>query len=211
MNTHSIFDFYRFVSQGIPTITEKSERPPKQPIYVNVVFHKDLGYTPEYQYEQTHLALAKKHIEEISGREVVINVVRDPKMRDFNYKSDNDVEYGLREHWNRNEKSSRDHQSKNSELEKTLFVTPDYLRFNEPAKADSGHEFGMTSYKNPRGAAHALGLLLGATREDGDITYNGWWNDTFMKYNGESILRGNDLNYSDANKKNIRNYLDKFD
>jgi hypothetical protein len=211
VSANSIFDFYRITSQGTPTITEKSERPPKQPIHVNVVFHKDLGYVAEQEFEQTHLALAKKHIQKISGREVVINVIRDPKMRDFNYKSDNDVERGLREHWNRNENPGHNHKSKKPELQKTLFVTPAHLSFSEPAKADSGHEFGMTSYNNPRGAAHALGLLLGATRKDADITYNGWWNDTFMKYNGESVLRGNDLNYSDANKQNIRKYLDKFD
>lgn len=211
MSTHSIFDFYRIVSQGTPTITENSERPPKQPIYVNVVFHKDLSYVAEQEFEQTHLALAKKHIEQISGREVVINVVRDPKMRNFDYQSDNDAEYGLREHWNRNKNPSSDHQSKKSKLEKTLFVTPEHLSFSEPGKTEPGREFGMTSYNNVRGAAHTLGLLLGATRADGEITYNGWWNDTFMKYNSESPLRGNDLNYSDANKQNIRTYLAKFD
>ncbi|UII71513.1 hypothetical protein LVW35_28480 [Pseudomonas sp. HN11] len=174
-----------------------------------MVFHKDVGHVPEREFEQTHLALAKKHIEEISGREVVINVIRDPKIRDFNYKSDNDVERGFVEHLSRNGKLER--QSKEPKLEKTLFITPDNSSLREPAKADPSHTYGVTSYSNPRGAAHALGLLLGATREDADITYNGWWNDTFMKYNGESFLRGNDLNYSDANKQNIRKYLNKFD
>ncbi|SES99903.1 MULTISPECIES: hypothetical protein [unclassified Pseudomonas] len=211
MGTHSIFNFYRIVSQGASTITEHSARPARQPIYVNVIFHKDLGHVTEREFEQTHLALAKKHIEEISGREVVINVIRDPKIRDFAYKSDNDVERGLHEHLSRNGNPGRDRQAGKPKIEKTLFVTPNTSSFREPAKADPSHTYGITSYNNPRGAAHALGLLLGATREDGAITYNGWWNDTFMKYNGESLLRGNDLNYSDANKQNIRKYLDKFD
>ena len=211
MNTDFFANIDRITSEATAAINDQRTRPAKKPIYVNVVFHKDLGYPAEQEFEKTHLALAKKHIENISGREVIVNVIRDAKMRNFNYQSDNDVEYGLRKHYDRNKNPDQAHHSGKPKIEKTLFVTPEHLSFSEPGRTDPCHEYGIASYNNARGAAHTLGLLLGATRADGEITYNGWWNDTFMKYNNESPLRGNDLTYSDANKQNIRTYLAKFD
>lgn len=211
MNTKFFSNIDRIVSEATALVSEIKNRPPRKPIYVNVVFHKELGFTTERNFQKTHLALAKEHIEKISGREVIVNVIHDPKMRDFNYKSDNDIENGLREHFNRNTSSAQSYKSEKPDIEKILFVTPDYLSFNTPGEVERGHSFGVTAHNNARGAAHALGLMLGATRGDAEITYNGWWNDTVMKHNRESFLRGNDLNYSDANKQNIRKYLDKFD
>ncbi|MNG41303.1 hypothetical protein D3C84_1303970 [compost metagenome] len=51
--------------------------------------------------------------------------------------------------------------------------------------------------------------MLGATHEDAEVIYNGWWHDTIM--NDSNALHGNEYRFSDKNRENIRNYLSQFD
>jgi hypothetical protein len=53
--------------------------------------------------------------------------------------------------------------------------------------------------------------MFGATHEDSDIVYDGWWHDTIMKYDVNSPVRGNYYHFSEKNRANIRNYLSQFD
>ncbi|MNT63011.1 hypothetical protein D3C72_2007830 [compost metagenome] len=52
--------------------------------------------------------------------------------------------------------------------------------------------------------------MLGATHEDSEVVYDGWWNDTIMLVDEFSPARGNVYRFSEKNRENIRKYLNRF-
>lgn len=189
---------------------KKNSEPAKKPILITLIFHKDVTTAQREAFLEDGFALAKGHIGAISGREVHYSIASQSNLRDFNYNYEGEVKVltALDEHIERN--TPRNAKSSYApQLTKYLFVTPTHTS-NHPGLAITKDNVGITSAENTRGAAHALGHMFGATHNDGEVTYNGWWNDTIMQYNYESVLRGNDLRFSEKNQKNIRNHLDKF-
>jgi hypothetical protein len=53
--------------------------------------------------------------------------------------------------------------------------------------------------------------MFGATHEDYEVYYNGWWGETIMVSGTVfSTLRGDAKRFSDKNRENIRNYLEEY-
>lgn len=67
-------------------------------------------------------------------------------------------------------------------------------------------KFAIASVSAYQTIGHEIGHLLGARHEDSEIFYNGWWSESYMTPQRE-FLRSNSYRFSDANRKNINNYL----
>jgi hypothetical protein len=66
--------------------------------------------------------------------------------------------------------------------------------------------FAIASVTGYQVIGHEIGHLLGAKHEDSEIQYNGWWSESYMTPQREH-LRSNSYTFSEANRKNINNYL----
>jgi hypothetical protein len=70
----------------------------------------------------------------------------------------------------------------------------------------SAGRFAIASVNGYQVIGHEIGHLLGARHEDSEINYNGWWSESYMTPQ-RLELRSNSYTFSEANRKNINNYL----
>lgn len=142
-----------------------------------------------------------------------------PKLSGYNYK--NESESAALQGWRDllhdfySKTLSRDRDEAN--LTKLLLLTRDNI--NEKLGGILGLVGGVSmveghcaiasigSYRYP---AHEIGHMLGATHEDSEVVYDGWWNDTIMLVDDYSPARGNVYRFSEKNRENIRKYLNRF-
>lgn len=218
MNTlsRSPFDFRHltnYVNTPTPPAKPKDTLPakPKEPIRIDVILHESIRRNTLSDKRMEHnFKVAKTEIENITGRKVEINIDHTSKLRAFQYNYKGNVHSDLEDRITRLEDAQKKIGTKNSNyLHKYLFVTPNGVNGRLGFGATE-MKVGVASLSDNRGISHAIGHMLGATPEDGAVTYNGWWNDTIMNLDSGSPLRGNDFRYSDKNRENIRNYLKKF-
>jgi hypothetical protein len=66
--------------------------------------------------------------------------------------------------------------------------------------------FAIASLSSYATVGHEIGHLLGAKHEDSEVQYNGWWCETYMTPQGDS-MKSNCYTYSPANRENIKNFL----
>ncbi|MFM0649719.1 hypothetical protein PQR14_35830 [Paraburkholderia bryophila] len=90
---------------------------------------------------------------------------------------------------------------------KFLLFTHNLISSSTAGIALQGGDYGIASASSRQTLAHEFGHMLSATHENAEVRYNGWWCETIMLA-APVDLRSNCYDYSDANEKLIRSYLE---
>ncbi|VVO10408.1 reprolysin-like metallopeptidase [Pseudomonas fluorescens] len=194
----------------------------KKHITLPVIIHSDLQDYQKDKLYNDYFAWLKTELEFISEREVKILMYRQdeaPKLAGYNYKNEDGSAalVGWRDliHDWYSGILSRDRDE--AKLTKVLLLTRDNI--NEKLGGLLGGLGGIAlvkghcaiaSISSYRAPAHEIGHMLGATHEDGEVIYDGWWRDTIMLADEFSHARGNVYRFSDKNRQHIRDYLNQF-
>jgi hypothetical protein len=194
----------------------------KKTITIMVIIHSDLQNYQKNNLYADYFVWLKTELELISGREVLILMYHHdeaPKLAGYNYRNENESAalQGWRDllHDLYSKISNRDRDEAN--LTKFLLLTRDNI--NEELGGIIGLIAGIAMFKGHcaiasigsyRYPAHEIGHMLGATHEDSEVVYDGWWHDTIMLADDFSLARGNVYRFSDKNRENIREYLNRF-
>ncbi|MHC8329792.1 zinc metalloprotease [Pseudomonas sp. LB1P83] len=196
------------------SLMDENPEQSKNPILLMVYIHSDLDEYDINELNHDYFSWARTELQDISNRNIdmiLITKSTSPEMANFDYK-DVSSAYSLHR-WSQlvNKTSLRipAAQSYHPKLIKHLLLTRNPINEKIAGVAYSKDECGIASISSYMTPAHEIGHMLGATHEDAEVIYNGWWHDTIMK--PVNALHGNDYRFSDKNRENIRNYLSKFD
>ena len=179
----------------------------KEPIALQVFIHEDLSdYTKEDLYKR-HFSWLAADIESITGRKMLIRLIEPSEARDLS----------SHPYQNLNERASlsawktKIDKYRNTNLDlrliKFLLLTRNSINSRTRGIAELPGYVGIASTEKVSTAAHEVGHMFGATHEDAEILYNGWWSETVMSSDEFSPLRSNADRFSDKNRENIRKYL----
>lgn len=189
---------------------------PKKPILLLVYIHDDLNDYDKGKLYDNYFSWLETELEDISGRAVTVifnSQSTTPKMTNYNYKNENAAE-ALRGWENKVKELTSKAENTfpfNPHLDKFLLLTRSKMNSSVAGIASNRGQSAMATIDSYLTPAHEIGHMFGATHEDSDIVYNGWWHDTIMKYDVNSPVRGNYYHFSEKNRDNIRNYLSQFD
>lgn len=180
-----------------------------------VFVHDDLADYNRNTLYDNHLAWLIPELEEISGRDVAIIMLeknRAPELTSFDYRNENEVA-ALRT-WT-DQISGLLYEASLTKpydlnINKFLLLTRYNINNSVRGIATMTGHCGIAAITSYRNAAHEIGHMFGATHEDSEVAYDGWWNDTIMSTDNFSPFRGNVYRFSDKNKDNIRNHLNQF-
>ena len=194
----------------------------KKPITIIVVLHKDLQEYQKNDLYTDYFSWLKTELESISERKVRFLMYAHhevPELSGYNYRNEDGSAalqgwINLIQDWYTKILKYEEHEPG---LTKVLLLT----RNNIYAKA-GGLLGGIAGYGLVKGhcaiaaitskqvPAHEIGHMLGATHEDSEVIYDGWWHDTIMLSDEFSGVRGNAYRYSEKNRENIRKHLSTF-
>ena len=194
----------------------------KNPINIIVVLHKDLQEYQKNDLYADYFSWLKTELESFSGRDVKFTLHHHdevPELSGYNYRNE-DASAALQgwidliHDWYARILKYDEYKAG---LTKVVLLT----RNNIYTKA-GGILGGIGGYALIKGhcaiaaitssqiPAHEIGHMFGATHEDGEVIYNGWWHDTLMLSDDFSSVRGTAYRFSDKNRENIRKYLSSF-
>lgn len=188
----------------------------KNPILLMVYIHDDLDGYDEGKLSDDHFAWLKTELEYISGRDVTIifnSKSTSPGMTHYHYK--NESVYDSGQGWKAMVKALtskvEETQPYDPDLNKFLLLTRNPINSRVAGAAIEKGQSGIASIFYYMAPAHEVGHMFGATHDDADVIYDGWWHDTIMKADWATTFRGNAYRFSDRNRENIRHYLNQFD
>ncbi|WP_220785370.1 hypothetical protein, partial [Bacillus sp. BML-BC021] len=92
---------------------------------------------------------------------------------------------------------------KHTHFNKYLLLTRYGINSHVSGIAQAKRYAGIASIATDMTPAHEAGHMFGATHEDSEILYNGWWSETVMRPESSS-LRSDANRFSDKNRENIR-------
>ena len=194
----------------------------KKPISIIIVLHQDLQKYQKKDLYADYFSWLKTELESISGRDVrffMYDHHEVPDLSGYNYRNEDSSAalqgwVTLINDWYKRALKLDEHEVN---LTKILLLTRNNIHTKAGGLLGGTGGIGLikghcaiaaiTSYRIP---AHEIGHMFGATHEDGEVVYNGWWHDTIMLSDEFSNARGNAYRYSDKNRNNIRKYLDAF-
>lgn len=188
----------------------------KKPIMLIVFIHDDLDGYDEGKLYDDHFAWLKTELEDISGRSVLIIFISKstaPEMTSYHYK--NESVYNSGQGWKTMVKAltSKVEETRpyDPDLNKFLLLTRHPINSSIAGAAIEKGQSGIASIFYYMAPAHEVGHMFGATHDDADVIYDGWWHDTIMKADWATTFRGNAYRFSDRNRENVRHYLNQFD
>lgn len=188
----------------------------KKPILLMVFIHDDLdGYNKSTLYDN-YFSWLETELEDISGRAVTVifnSKSTSPEMTNYNYKNENAADAGRGWQTRVKELTSKVEETwpYDPDLDKFLLLARSPINSKVAGVATGTGQTGIASINSYMTPAHEVGHMFGATHEDSDVVYDGWWHDTIMKADLASAFRGNQYRFSEKNRANIRSYLDQFD
>lgn len=182
----------------------------KQPLTLNVFIHEDLSEYSRYKLYETHFSWFTDEIQNLSGRKLSVNMFSPSEAKslsDFNYR--NISENASLETWK--EKLNKYFgdmllNATHTHFNKYLLLTRHAINSRVSGIATTRHYAGIASIATDMTPAHEAGHMFGATHEDSEVLYNGWWSETVMRPES-SPFRSDANRFSDKNRENIRNYL----
>ena len=181
---------------------------------LRVFIHNDLAdYNKDDLYE-TYFAQLAQELESIAGEKISILLISPPNagLHDHPYKDP--YASGTLRTWRAkvdNYRRTLPDAGGSTRHNKYLLLTRDPLFSTILGIANQAGYTAIASIARTYAPAHEVGHMFNATHEDSDVVYNGWWNDTNMRSDVLSQLRGNAGRFSDKNRENISQYLDDFE
>jgi len=185
----------------------------KQPLALNVFIHEDLSSHSRLGLYTTHFSWFSDEIQNLSGRKISISMLTPSEAKTlsgFDYKKASAGDSldawaeKLRSHF-----GPELLEDSHTRFNKYLLLTRDNINRSTMGIAQIKGYAGISSIRSNMVPAHEAGHMFGATHEDSETLYNGWWSETIMTDSEFSPLRSNANRFSDKNRENIRNYLDK--
>lgn len=187
-----------------------------------VIIHDDLKKHHKDKLYADHFAWLKTELEFVSQREVLINMSEPgdaPDLSGYNYKNEDEMAALLG--WRDRLHDAYTEMSKNQNFDRNLikFILLTRNNMHEKAGGVLGLQAGVAAIKGhcaiaattfTQAPAHEIGHMLGATHEDSEVVYDGWWHDSIMLADPFTPLRGNAYRFSDKNRDNIRQYLSRL-
>lgn len=181
-----------------------------QPLTLNVFIHEDLSSYSRYKLYETHFSWFSDEIQNLSGRKITVNMFSPSEAKtlsDFYYKNIS-AAVSL-DAWKEKLKTHFGAlllDESHTRFNKYLLLTRNDITSSVLGISQSQGYAGIASTTSDMTPAHETGHMFGATHEDSEILYNGWWSETIMSA-ASSPLRSNANRFSDKNRENIRNYL----
>ncbi|MFP0197053.1 hypothetical protein ACKJSM_18030 [Pseudomonas sp. PHC1] len=186
----------------------------EQPLTLNVFIHEDLANHSRLGLYKTHFSWFADEIQKLSGRKISINMFTPSEAKalsDFDYKNvSSDHSLGGWIGKLINHLGPERLGGLHTKFNKYLLLTRDNINSDVAGVAQPGGFAAIASTRGDGTAAHEAGHMFGATHEDSEVLYNGWWSETIMNNDGFSPLRSEAKRFSDKNRENIRNYLDNW-
>jgi Metallo-peptidase family M12B Reprolysin-like len=184
------------------------------PIRLNVVIHDDVPEAMRERLESDYFAPWVKEMQQITDRRIDIRFNRDiPGISDLDYRIDDRMQlaYTLggynEDYW-----ANRGSALVNRRIDKTLLVVTDSYLPEDPTQPERAGEAelrgpaGWASLKTYSAVGHELGHMFGATHENAQVMFNGWFCESYT-YPERNSVRSNCYRYSDKNREAIAAYL----
>lgn len=183
------------------------------PIRLNVVVHDDVPASQRKDLEAKYLQPWVKEMETFSGRRVELRLTENVAgISDADYRVENRKPlWNLLLHHNA-QVWGENNSEWNYRLDKTLLLVSGSVPAQDPEQSELLGEglirnsAGWASLKTFAAAGHELGHMFGATHENAEVLFNGWFCETYT-YPYRQALRSNCYRYSDLNRQTINAYL----
>jgi len=186
-----------------------------KPIVIVVIRHDDLNDYSTSQLYPDYFSWFRTELEKVTQRKVQIRIPRSgdhPTLSAFDYKH-TDARKTVLEWWKLVKElhiKTVQNGSLEPSLTKILLLTRDNLNSTVAGMAARNSYAAIASITHYQTPAHEIGHMLGATHDDGEVEYDGWWHHSIMFSDGYGIFRGNTYRFSEKNRANIRSYVDSF-
>lgn len=184
------------------------------PIRLNVVIHDDVPQAMRERLEEDYFGPWVKEMHKITNRHIDIRFSHDvPGISDMDYQGANRkrVVWTLGGH-NEDYWANRGSAEVNWRVDKTLLLVAQSYLPEDPSQPERVGEAqlegpaGWASIKTFSAVGHELGHMFGATHENAQILFNGWFCESYT-YPERNGVRSNCYRYSDKNREAIAAYL----